>query len=93
MRKRREDEKQVNVRPGYCVADVGYKHITFEIHDRWKEDRKKDPVYVMEMDLEETQYMLMNLARAWVELKEKTVIRLQEQHCFVRSSVESPDAT
>ena len=91
MSVRTADEKQVNVRASYVEASVGYDEITFEIHDIWKEDRKRDPVYVMKMDLEQAQYMLIRLARAWVELKDKKVKRLGEQHRSVRSSVESKD--
>ena len=93
MRQRTVNEKQVNVKVGFVEVDAGYDNITFEIHDQWKEDRQKDPVYVMEMDLERTQYMIVQLARAWVMLKERKAKRLQEQHRVLRRSMEVPDVS
>ncbi len=92
MSYRTKDEKQVNIKISYVEVNVKHNSLTFEIHDIWKEDRKRDPVYVMELDLEKAQYMLMKLARAWVELKEKKAKRLGAQHRYVKRSVESPDA-
>ena len=93
MSVRTKDEKQVNVKASYVEAIVGYNQILFEIHDEWKAKRKQDPVYVMEMDLETTQYMLTKLARAWVILKDNKAKRLEEQHRVIRRSMEVPDGS
>ena len=91
MSVRTKDERQVNVKANYVEANVNYNDITFEIHDEWKEDRKRDPVYVMSLNLDSAEYMLRKLTRAWVILKNRKAKRLEESLQAIRRSLESTD--